>query len=354
MINEKKVSIIVPVYNVEIYLEETLESLTKQSFDSYEIILVDDGSTDSSSDIIKQYIKKNNNIKYIYQENKGPGAARNKGIENAIGEYIIFCDSDDILPVDSVEMRYNLIKSSDSDIVVVATAIYDGLNKKIIKSHVLKDGFKDIIKNPELLWMMGPCNKIYKKSLLDYIRYTDKINYGEDQLFVFETYLKAKKIYSSKYVGYYYRSRGENGNSLTQQVNKNPLKIMKNINYLWENVCYLINIYIHNDIIANNLKANYFYRLVNVNIWSVLKEISVGKCKKNRKEVLNELNNFSNKLSKDIIYRLGFLKKCIFDILIDNNSKKMKMILELEIILLVKMSYYLTKLRANINRIYRR
>lgn len=90
-------SIIIPVYNVEEYIYDCLYSVLNIDNLNYEIILINDGSTDRSGDIIKEFAKKYHNIKIIEQENKGLSAARNKGIQNAIGEYILFVDSDDYL-----------------------------------------------------------------------------------------------------------------------------------------------------------------------------------------------------------------------------------------------------------------
>jgi len=96
--NRIKVSVIIPVFNVEDYIEDTLRSLVNQTLSPIEIIMVDDGSKDKSADIIKEYQEKYKNITYMKQVNSGPGVARNKGIQTARGEYISFVDSDDILP----------------------------------------------------------------------------------------------------------------------------------------------------------------------------------------------------------------------------------------------------------------
>jgi len=90
-------SIIVPIYNVELYLKECLDSILSQTFNDFELILVNDGSTDKSGDIAKEYKNKYNNIKLIDKENGGLSSARNAGIKKAIGDYILFIDSDDML-----------------------------------------------------------------------------------------------------------------------------------------------------------------------------------------------------------------------------------------------------------------
>ena len=89
------ISIIIPIYNQEKYLEDCLESVKNQDLDKYEVILIDDGSTDNSKMICETFVKKNNNFRYFYQQNAGLGAARNTGLSYAKGKYVLFLDSDD-------------------------------------------------------------------------------------------------------------------------------------------------------------------------------------------------------------------------------------------------------------------
>ena len=118
MINKKKVSVIVPVYNVELYLEECLYFIVNQTFEDIEIILVNDGSTDSSFEIMKDFAKKDNRIRIISQQNKGVSEARNAGIRVASGEYILFVDSDDTILTNTVETLYNKIIQTGSDVLL--------------------------------------------------------------------------------------------------------------------------------------------------------------------------------------------------------------------------------------------
>ena len=115
----KKVSVIVPVYNVEDYIEECLESLVNQTLEDIEIIVVNDGSPDNSQKIIDKYVEKYpNKIKSFIKENGGQGSARNLGIENSNGEYLSFVDSDDWLDKCALEKMYYIAKNNDSDIVI--------------------------------------------------------------------------------------------------------------------------------------------------------------------------------------------------------------------------------------------
>ena len=112
------VSIVVPIYNVEKYLNRCIENLINQTYRNVEIVLVNDGSTDSCPQICDEYAKKDSRIKVIHKENQGPGVARNTGIENATGDYICFFDSDDYIESDTIEKCVLEITSNDADMVI--------------------------------------------------------------------------------------------------------------------------------------------------------------------------------------------------------------------------------------------
>lgn len=110
------ISVIVPVYNVEEYLEECLESIREQTYTDIEVILVNDGSTDSSRQICERYCEKDNRFKLINQENQGQSVARNRGVKESIGEYIMFVDSDDVININVLEVLIPYMKT-EVDIV---------------------------------------------------------------------------------------------------------------------------------------------------------------------------------------------------------------------------------------------
>lgn len=354
MSKECKLSVIMPVYNVEEYLEETLESVVNQTMEDYEIILVNDGSTDNSQLIIDNYAKRYENITSIYQNNSGPGRARNKGIEVSRGEYIIFVDSDDIIPGDALFERYNHAKNNNADIAVCATHMYDGEKDWPIRSHFLEEGYKDIRKDFELLWMMGPCNKIYKRDIIRDIRFPEDINYGEDQVFVLRAYLSANKIYSSQYVGYYYRMRKENGGSLTQQVFVDPSKVINNVAVLWKLVSHDIDFTIKDENIKNNLKDAYFYRLVNVNIWPPFKEAFIGKKKTDKYKVYESMQNLIQGVDREQFQKLGKIKKIVFNTIYENRNSSINKVSISKITSLIYVSYKAAELRKDINKLKRK
>ena len=118
------VSVIVPVYNSEKYLRECVDSILGQTFENIEVIFVDDGSDDNSLDILHEYEKQDSRIKVIQNKHCGGGAARNTGIENAHGEYIMFFDSDDYMESQLIEKAYNKCKSENADITVFSVRFW--------------------------------------------------------------------------------------------------------------------------------------------------------------------------------------------------------------------------------------
>ena len=128
-----KVSIIIPVYNAEKYLKQCLESLVRQTEQNMEIICVDDGSTDHSFDILKDYSTKYEYISVLSQSNMGAAAARNKGIQQAKGEYLLFLDADDFFEADLVEVTYEKAKAQKLDVLIFEAGDFDnetGIEKR--------------------------------------------------------------------------------------------------------------------------------------------------------------------------------------------------------------------------------
>lgn len=191
--NSCDISIIVPIYNAEKYLEKCLDSLVNQSKKEIEIILVNDGSTDGSEEIIKKY--DDERIKYFKNPNSGIGKTRNFGIKKATGKYLMFVDSDDYITLDCCSLFFDYAEKTESDMVVS-----DFYKDKEGSLELIKvDSFKSssLKDNNELLLKinLGPCNKIYKRSLIveNNIEFSEKYKY-EDVPFVVECINKAKKI----------------------------------------------------------------------------------------------------------------------------------------------------------------
>ena len=120
-----EISVIIPVFNVETFLEECLNSIINQSFNDIEIICINDGSTDNSLEILKIYVSEDQRIKVINQKNSGQGFARKVGLKNANGNFILFLDSDDFLELNALELLYNNIQSNQSDVVLFKLIRYN-------------------------------------------------------------------------------------------------------------------------------------------------------------------------------------------------------------------------------------
>ncbi|MBQ1476629.1 MAG: glycosyltransferase [Erysipelotrichaceae bacterium] len=159
-------SVIIPVYNVEAYLEENLESLTHQTVSDYELILVNDGSTDSSLSIIERYAEEYPFIKVVNKKNGGISSARNTGISEASGEYLGFIDSDDFVKNDYVESMIRKAKEDDSDIVVCDLVTWFGDNDQ--RNYIMKGLREDLDELPNdrrlFLSPLFAWNKIYRRS----------------------------------------------------------------------------------------------------------------------------------------------------------------------------------------------
>lgn len=208
-----KVSVIVPIYNVERYLKKCVDSIINQSLKEIEIILVDDGSTDNSGKIADEYINKDERIKVIHKENGGQGSARNAGIEAATGEYIGFVDSDDWIDEDMYKMIYKKAICENLDIAICSRKIWDEkytLGAIIeVRNELIKDLQKDLpgYYVDYLLYTntVSACNKIYKSDLIRKweVKFEDVKKVGsEDAFFNYCALLNTNRIGSIS--GVYY------------------------------------------------------------------------------------------------------------------------------------------------------
>lgn len=207
-------SVIVPVYNVEKYLDKCLASILGQTFKDYECIIVDDGSPDNSNTIIDNYVKKDQRFKVIHQKNMGISAARNAGLDIAKGDYITFIDSDDYIANDYLEKFASKITSTDADIVICG---FIEVYAEYIKEVSSKSENTDEIKKNILADVLHayPWNKCYKKDLFQNIRFpVNKI--FEDLLTIPEVCLNAQKIVCIPEKLYYYNR--QNLNSITSNL----------------------------------------------------------------------------------------------------------------------------------------
>lgn len=225
-----KVSIIIPVYNVEEYIDECLESCVKQTYKNIEIICVNDGSPDDSVKHIEKFRKKYKNILLINQDNAGVVVARNEGIKRASGEYIMFVDSDDYIDTDMVEKMVSELDGSKADAVKcnVDTTLYFLQFAKIKKRGIYKGKkYQDFIVSQlfeDNNMFSIVYNGIYKRELCGL--FPEGFRLGEDVLFNGEFFLRAKSVALIDDALYHYR---DNPNSVTHLPDINS--IIRNLDH---------------------------------------------------------------------------------------------------------------------------
>ncbi|MCO4649363.1 Exopolysaccharide biosynthesis transcriptional activator EpsA [Streptococcus infantarius subsp. infantarius] len=222
-------SVIVPVYNVEKYLKRCLESILVQSWNDYEIILVDDGSTDSSAQICDLYAEKYEMIRVIHKENKGLSDTRNRGIEEASGEYVYFPDSDDWLEPNTFSELSDVIEELTYDIISFNREFVTSEEDKLIsaKSRIQKlSGKQALLEMLKQSDVTGFANdKIYRKKLfLDNDIEFPVGKYYEDLGTNYKLFLKATKVYVTNQKYYHYLIT--NPDSITQSWNEQKLQDM--------------------------------------------------------------------------------------------------------------------------------
>lgn len=231
-----KVSIIVPIYNVEKYLEECVDSILRQTYKNIEIILVDDGSPDKCGEICDNYSQKNNLIKVVHKKNGGLSSARNAGLDIATGEYIMFIDSDDFIEQDMVEALLTLKAESSADIVCCGAYRYSkGEQPYIIERTVSKNKIETYGQSKALKKLIlrtidcSSCNKLYPKELIGSTRFIDGRN-NEDYPFLFELYQRCNTIAYCNKAYYYYRVR--EGSITNNVINERSFDVIRNISDL--------------------------------------------------------------------------------------------------------------------------
>jgi len=211
-----KVSVIIPVYNAEKYLRECIDSVLAQTFDDFELLLINDGSTDGSGKICDEYAKKDKRIKVFHKENGGVSSARNLGLDNAKGEWITFVDSDDKV----IEMYlYNLYKDVENCDIVFQGIIKKKFNTKEEIQMIFYDeviNIKDFLQNHMITSYGFAVAKLFSFSIIkkNRIEFDECINFAEDALFLIDYLCFVENIMLSSNKGYYYYERE---NSLVKQ-----------------------------------------------------------------------------------------------------------------------------------------
>lgn len=206
-----KVSVIVPVYNGEKFIEECIKNVLNQTLEEFELIIINDGSTDNTLDICKRNSEIDKKIRIINQENKGVSSARNKGIEQSNGEYICFVDCDDKIEDNYLEELYNTCEENN---VKISCCTIESIDNKgnIISSRFMEDGYykkidalDELFKFRGLNW--GPCGKLFHKSLIKGNLKFPNLHVYEDLSFVYKAIYSSEGIYFTNKCKYYYIHR---------------------------------------------------------------------------------------------------------------------------------------------------
>lgn len=209
---EKLISIIVPVYNVEKYLAKCINSLINQTYNNLEVLLIDDGSTDNSLIICEEFQKKDSRIKVIHKQNGGLSSARNTGIDNSNGEYLLFIDSDDWIKPNFVEILSNVAIDNNVDLVVsglINTFLYDYIDNMYNSNHYEIISKEDMLK--KVLYGengidVSACGKLYNKNVFCNLKYDEGQLY-EDFLIIDKIINNCQSFAIVDYRGYYYYQR---------------------------------------------------------------------------------------------------------------------------------------------------
>lgn len=276
------ISIIIPVYNVEIYIEQCLDSIKKQSYQNFEVIIVNDGSQDNTESICKKIAQSDARFKYFSKENGGVSSARNFGLDNANGHYITFIDGDDWVDPNHLEILIKSITENNSDIAICSykefknnifyIRYYTNKEKYLLNfNRMTKEDF--LINFPKLLstnvCFNNSVSKLFRRDLVKDLRFDSKLKYGEDLDFYFRLYLNTESISFVNQATYVYRIHGDSTTSgFTQEHAEQELSIYKKmyekiyelglptINYL-NKLEFLLNA--RKDFLANKVLLNEYF-----------------------------------------------------------------------------------------------
>lgn len=292
------ISIIVPVYNAELYLKRFLDSLVKNKQYIYETLLIDDGSTDNSANICKKYANKYKFIKYIYQKNQGPSAARNKGLDMANGKYIVFIDSDDY--IGDIKNVVDTINNNNNVDYFIFPNIYKDINSKIESvNRNYKFGIFEMNKNKIIIKKMikdecinAPWSKIYKKEIIDKynIRFDKRYKLAEDLLFNISYISKCNNFIIGKCSFYFYCFNG--ANSLTQKYFENKYNMLMEVNQELKKY-------------FDDMKISMENYLIYKNIYSSIKNLHHRDCPLSQSEKVDTIKKFKKEHNKKIIFDCG-------------------------------------------------
>lgn len=323
---KEKISVLVPVYNAEKYLEKCIESILNQTYKNIEVIIVNDGSYDKSYDIIEKLKNKDSRIIAIHTENKGVSHARNVALDNAKGNFLTFVDSDDFIDEDYLDLLYKTLKKEDASISTCNCKLIDEANKESIKNFGIN---KNLVMNGEeatenLFYYHymrhSSWGKLYKKELFDNLRYVENKNY-EDLGLTCKTFLKSNKVVYIPSGKYNYLLR--KGSLIHRKANELDVKTV--LDYLDEILDYINQnhkkIKKSAEFLVASQSLNLWYKIPNKKEYKKYLKRATNNIKKYRKQILKD--DKVNKKSKTLFY-LSYLGRVPYKILIKIKKKVQK------------------------------
>lgn len=287
----KKISVIVPIYNSEDYIDRCVRSIVEQSYKNIEIILVDDGSTDNSSMMCDEWAKNDKRVKVIHKENGGVSSARNEGLKIAKGDYISFVDSDDYIDKKMIEKMLNQMEKGNTDLVICN---YEPNSNYNTNKLISKNDFYNLILDKTLfrgyLW-----NKLYKKEIIskNNLKLDSKIHICEDLLFNCEYALYCNDIRVINDKLYYYSD--DSYSVLNKPLNERFLSVVD----AYEK---LLDIYSKNGYSQEELKVCYLKAIVDIIYRNKLvkNKYDLSQLKERKKQLYKEINKKSFSFKKRI------------------------------------------------------
>lgn len=346
MVDKKQVmiSVIIPVYNSEKYLRKCIDSVLAQSYTNFELILVNDGSTDKSAAICDEFAEKDERVKVFHNKNMGVSSSRNFALDRATGSYIYFTDSDDWIEAELLNDCIEILENEKLDIITFGYMINTKNDfDEVVNSIKKTPGNKTYIKgkdkisvNNGLLTLLGyACNKVYRKSLIDKLnlRFNEDISLFEDFIFNAEIYMNISTLKLIDKPYYHYMKRANESLSSTFHKDFYSLQLLR-ISYV---DLLLINWEVDNKVI-NNFKINSLISSIvsiSYKLFSNKIEFSFNEKSKYIKEML--LNNETKQMVN--LFRPNSFRGLIIKILI-----KCKMNNTIAILMLFKTKYNTTKI----------
>ena len=308
-------SVIVPVYNGEKYIEDCLNSIMNQTYKDLQIIVVNDGSIDKTTSILSDISKKDSRIQVIEKENGGVSSARNVGLEYATKNYITFVDSDDTLDLDMYDLLMQYFIEEDYDVVHCGYKRINGENIKLVSgtNNIIKQKRNEALESiiGGNIFVPSLWNKVYKRKLFDDIKFDENLKINEDVLVNYKVFKKSEKSIFIDQPKYNYFEREESSCKNTNSIKKSEdcLKVSKIINEDCKNTNLeqiATNRYIESLI---GLYRSYFNKPIEYN--SNIKEIKkrIYKCYKNKLIKIKK-----QKVSAVLIIYFPFIYKFIYEI----------------------------------------